>query len=76
MNHFKAKIDDMDDEERTTNLGKKLLDAPWGLFKALTFLIFGGIGLCQLQNISDIINLLDGWAINPATLISFNAPLA
>ena len=54
MNDFKANVDDMDDEERTTNLGKKLLDAPWGMFKGLTLLIFGALAVCQLQDMWDI----------------------
>ena len=54
MDDFKANFDDMDDEERKTNLGKKLLDAPWGMFKGLTFLIFGALAICQLQDIWDI----------------------
>ena len=54
MDDFKANFDDMDDEERKTNLAKKLLDAPWGMFKGLTFLIFGALAVCQLQDIWDI----------------------
>ena len=54
MNDFKANVDDMDDEERKTNLGKKLLDAPWGMFKGLTLLIFGALAVCQLQDMWDI----------------------
>ena len=54
MDDFKANVDDMDDEERTSNLGKKLLDAPWVMFKSLTFLIFGVIAVCQLQDMWDI----------------------
>jgi hypothetical protein len=41
----------MGEEERSTHLGKKLLIAPWGIFKTLVFLIFGAIGICQLQDI-------------------------
>ena len=54
MNDFKANVDDMDDEERTTYLGEKLLDAPWGMFKGLTLLIFGALAVCQLQDMWDI----------------------
>ena len=54
MDDLKANVDDMDDEERTSNLGKKLLDAPWGMFKGLTLLIFGALAVCQLQDMWDI----------------------
>ena len=50
MDDFKANADDMGEEERATHLGKKLLVAPWGMFKTLVFLIFGAIGICQLQD--------------------------
>ena len=49
MDDFKANFDDMDKEERASNLGKKLLEAPWERFKSLVFLIFGVISICQLQ---------------------------
>ena len=55
MDDFKATVDEMDDEERTTNLGKKLQDVPWGMFKGLTFLIFGAVAACQLQDMWDIL---------------------
>ena len=54
MDDFKANVDDMDHEERTTNLGEKLLNAPWVMFKGLTFLIFGALAVCQLQDMWDI----------------------
>ena len=54
MNDFKANVDDIDHEERTTYLGEKLLDAPWGMFKGLTLLIFGALAVCQLQDMWDI----------------------
>ena len=54
MDDFKANADDMGEEERATHLGKKLLVAPWGMFKTLVFLIFGAIGVCQLQDIWQI----------------------
>ena len=41
MDDFKANADDMGDEERATNLGKKFLDAPWVMFKTLIVVIFG-----------------------------------
>ena len=50
MDDFKANADDMGEEERATHLGKKPLVAPWGMFKTLVFLIFGAIGICQLQD--------------------------
>ena len=55
MDDFKANFDDMDEEERASNLGKKLLEAPWGMFKSLVFLIFGVISICQLQDMWDIL---------------------
>ena len=55
MDDFKANFDDMGDEERASNLGKKLLEAPWGMFKTLVFLIFGAIAVCQLQDMWDIL---------------------
>ena len=35
MNSMKVNVNDMDDKERTTNFDKKLLDAPWRIFKGL-----------------------------------------
>ena len=55
LDDFKANFDDMDEEERASNLGKKLLEAPWGMFKSLVFLIFGVISICQLQDMWDIL---------------------
>ena len=54
MDDFKANADDMGDEERATNLGKKFLDAPWMMFKFLVVVIFGAITVCQLQDMWDI----------------------
>ena len=54
MDDFKDNVDDMDDGERTTNLGKNLLDAPWEMCKGLMFLIFGAVAACQLQDMWDI----------------------
>ena len=55
MDDFKANFDDMDEEERASNLGKKLLEAPWGMFKSLVFLIFGVISIYQFQDMWDIL---------------------
>ena len=54
MDDFRANFDDMDHEERTTNLGEKLLNAPWVMFKGLTFIIFGALAVCRLQDMWDI----------------------
>ena len=54
MDDFKANADDMGDEERATNVGKKFLDAPWMMFKTLIVVIFGAITVCQLQDMWDI----------------------
>mgnify|MGYP001241128420 CR=1 FL=1 len=54
MDDFKANIDDMGEEEMASNLGQKLKRAPWGIFKSLVFLIFGAIGVCQLQDMWDV----------------------
>ena len=54
MDDFKANADDMGDEERATNVGKKFLDAPWKMFKTLIVVIFGAITVCQLQDMWDI----------------------
>jgi len=54
MDDFKANVDDMGEEERATNLGRKFLVAPWGMFKTLIVLIFGSIAICQLQDMWDV----------------------
>ena len=51
MDDFKASIDDMDEEEAETNIGKKFKTAPWGLFKVVITLIFGAIAITQLLEI-------------------------
>ena len=48
LDDFKANTDDMDEEEATTNLGKKFKSAPWGFFKVVITLIFGAIAVTQL----------------------------
>ena len=45
--HFKANIEDMDEDEAATNLGKRFKEAPWGIFKGAVTLIFT---LWQLHN--------------------------
>ena len=55
MDGFKGSVDDIGEEERASNLGKKFLEAPWGMFKSLVFLIFGVIAICQFQNMWDIL---------------------
>ena len=54
MDDFKANFNDTDEEERASNLGKKLLEAPWGMFKSLVFLIFGVTTISQLHGMWDI----------------------
>jgi hypothetical protein len=54
MDDFKANADDMGDEERATNLGKKFLEAPWIMFKTLVAVVFGTVTVCQLQDMWNI----------------------
>ncbi len=51
MDDLKANIDDIDDEEASTNVGKKFKAAPWGLFKVVITLIFGAIAITQLMEV-------------------------
>ena len=48
---FPALIDDTDDDEANTNLGKKFKAAPWGMFKVVITLIFGAIAVTQLLEV-------------------------
>ena len=41
----------MDDEEAATNFGKRIKEAPWGIFKGAVTLIFGAIAITQLLEI-------------------------
>ena len=51
LDDFKANVDDMDEEEATSNLGKKFKSAPWGFFKVVITLIFGAIAITQLMEV-------------------------
>ena len=51
MDDLKANIDDTDDDEANTNLGKKFKAAPWGMFKVVITLIFGAIAVTQLLEV-------------------------
>ena len=51
MDDLKANVDDIDDEEASTNFGKKFKAAPWGLFKVVITLIFGAIAITQLMEV-------------------------
>ena len=51
LDDFKANVDDMDEEEAASNLGKKLKIAPWGFFKVVITLIFGAIAITQLMEV-------------------------
>jgi hypothetical protein len=51
MDDLKANIDDLDDDEASTNFGKKFKAAPWGMFKVVITLIFGAIAITQLLEI-------------------------
>ena len=51
LDDFKANVDDMDEEEATSNLGKKFKSAPWGFFKVVITLIFGAIAITQLLEV-------------------------
>ena len=49
MDGFKGNVDDIGEEKRASNLGKKFLKAPWRMFKSLVFLIFGVTTISQLH---------------------------
>ena len=51
LDDFKANVDDMDEEEAASNLGKKFKSAPWGFFKVVITLIFGAIAITQLMEV-------------------------
>ena len=51
LDDFKANVDDMDDDEKASNLGKKFKSAPWGFFKVVITLIFGAIAITQLMEV-------------------------
>ncbi len=51
LDDFKANVDDMDEEEASSNLGKKFKSAPWGFFKVVITLIFGAIAITQLMEV-------------------------
>ena len=51
MDDFKANIEDMDEDEAATNLGKRFKEAPWGIFKGAVTLIFGAFAITQLLEI-------------------------
>ena len=51
LDDFKANVDDMDEEESASNLGKKFKTAPWGFFKVVITLIFGAIAITQLMEV-------------------------
>ena len=54
MDDCHANADDMGDEESSTNLGKKFLEAPWIMFKTLVAVVFGAVTVCQLQDMWNI----------------------
>ena len=41
MDNIKAAAEDMDEDEKKTAMGKRLMEIPYGLFKSLTALLFG-----------------------------------
>ena len=51
LDDFKANVDDMDEEEASSNLGKKFKSAPEGFFKVVITLIFGAIVITQLMEV-------------------------
>ena len=51
MDDLKANADDMDADEAATNFGAKFRKAPWGMFKAVVTVMFGGVAVTQLGSI-------------------------
>ena len=48
MDDLKANADDMDADEAATNFGAKFGKAPWGMFKTVVTVMFGGVAVTQL----------------------------
>ena len=53
MDDLKANADDMDADEAATNFGAKFGKAPWGMFKTVVTVMFGGVAVTQLGSIWD-----------------------
>jgi hypothetical protein len=51
MDDLKANADDMDADEAATNFGAKFGKAPWGMFKTVVTVMFGGVAVTQLGSI-------------------------
>ena len=51
MDDLKANADDMDADEAATNFGAKFGKAPWGMFKTVVTVMFGGVAVTQLASI-------------------------
>ena len=51
MDDLKANADDMDTDEAATNFGAKFGKAPWGMFKTVVTVMFGGVAVTQLGSI-------------------------
>jgi hypothetical protein len=47
MDNIKAAAEDMDEDEKKTAMGKRLMEIPYGLFKSLTALLFGLCAIAQ-----------------------------
>lgn len=51
MDDLKANAEDMDAVEAETNFGSKFKKAPWGMFKAVVTIVFGGAALTQFGSV-------------------------
>ena len=51
MDDLKANADDMDADEAATIFGAKFGKAPWGMFKTVVTVMFGGVAVTQLGSI-------------------------